>query len=270
MHDMFKPITIWALPHPGRDIPKGNWRGAVVDLDLDFVKLLHSYCDRLFDPSGVTPTKIFGQALQAKNFVDVFALFTETFKDARPDPTSLRGAFVLCEVLKLKEKTQQEFRAALYAVGDGGVVIREELEQALKKQCAEALAQFKKKLECYAIPDMEEHVGQMQSLFDEAVKARIEANEKEVKFAQAKAAVAAVACGCGGLPLLSSAMSMHAGTMAGVVVGGGAAHNYVNYDEKTGCFAAAAKTKDDVARFLRSVLIELKSCYIGAKAFSAG
>ncbi len=44
----------------------------------------------------------------------------------------------------------------------------------------------------------------------------------------------------------------------------------MNYDEKTGCFAAAAKTKDDVARFLRSVLIELKSCYIGAKAFSAG
>jgi len=117
LHDMFKPITIWALPHPGRDIPKGNWRGAVVDLDLDFVKLLHSYCDRLFDPSGVTPTKIFGQALQAKNFVDVFALFTETFKDARPDPTSLRGAFVLCEVLKLREDTAGVPRGSIRSRG---------------------------------------------------------------------------------------------------------------------------------------------------------
>jgi len=109
----------------------------------------------------------------------------------------------------------------------------------------------------------------MQSLFDDAVKRRVQENDKEVRFAQAKAAVAAVACGCGGIPLLTAAMAMHTSTMAAVVAGGGAAHGYTNYEENTGCFSAAAKTRDDVAKWMRWAMVELKSCYVGAKAFSA-
>ena len=63
-----------------------------------------------------------GQPLQSGTFVDVFTLFTETFKDARPNATSLRGAFVLCEVLKQKEQTLQEFRAQLREQAQAGPV----------------------------------------------------------------------------------------------------------------------------------------------------
>ena len=40
--------------------PPLHHRIQVVDLDLDFVKLLHAYCDRLFDPALLTATQILG------------------------------------------------------------------------------------------------------------------------------------------------------------------------------------------------------------------
>ncbi len=96
---MIAGVNLCCLPHPGPRIPKANWNGSVTDIDTDFLYLLTHFFANL--SHGEYPLKVaapLGQELTAKSFCRVVETLATAFKSARPDATSLRKAFVTCEV----------------------------------------------------------------------------------------------------------------------------------------------------------------------------
>ncbi len=146
LHNLFRSVNLCCLPHPGKMIPKPNWRGGVGDLDADFLYLLTHFLANL--SHGEHPLKVtspFGQELSASNFTRVVGELVSAFQSAKPNAVSLRQAFCNCESWRAKEEAIKNFDAEIeQALLSSGSGLREpsDVEQVIEEAKARHLQAF--------------------------------------------------------------------------------------------------------------------------------
>lgn len=103
LHSMFERINCFCLPHPGTQIQKAKWSGAVKDIDLDFIRFVDEYLQDVFS-TGCDVKTILGAELSTETFPYVLKNFVKAFQDATPVAMSFTEAMTNATVLLAKEK----------------------------------------------------------------------------------------------------------------------------------------------------------------------
>lgn len=119
LENIFRNITVTALPHPGLIFQK-TWKGDIKDINKDFIFLLGRFMKNLLsDIEQCEGSAPMGEPLSGENFASVLASTIEAFQTSPTEAINLRDAFVTLRVLRSKnavdgviEQKVREFRQA--------------------------------------------------------------------------------------------------------------------------------------------------------------
>mmetsp|Transcript_82494 Transcript_82494/g.230024 ORF Transcript_82494/g.230024 Transcript_82494/m.230024 type:complete len:587 (-) Transcript_82494:131-1891(-) len=112
LRDMFRRISCFCLPHPGRAVEKETWCGAHRDIDRDFLRMVDEYVREVFTV-GLNAKRILGSDLSTISFPLVLRDFVTAFRSAAPVAMTFTQAMTNCTVLLAKEQAMKLYASRM-------------------------------------------------------------------------------------------------------------------------------------------------------------
>jgi atlastin len=143
--DCFDVVSCYLLPHPGLDIPKGNYDGNVATIRKEFRRMLSDYVRRVFS-QRLVPKRIHGQPVTGPELFNYIQAYCKLFKEAKifPEAKTLLEATAEANNRSALEAAIREYRIQMDAKTKR-YVEEAELLDAHKAAKRDALALYSKK-----------------------------------------------------------------------------------------------------------------------------